>query len=263
MSSERQPALTLADERFLVLRATVVHCAPGTHATGWGTRWHQLVLATRGVILVRTPAGAWSTPSISAVWVAAATRIELETSGQTSLRVLHVRPTAAPRAPDSPRVVRVSPLLRELGARAEDMRYLDRRKPAHLALFTLLLGEIREGADRPQELAFPRDARAARIAALLESNPGDARTLDDLCKGRGVGPRTIQRLFPLETGLTFDRWRARLRHLHAVRLLGEGGSITDVAYACGYQSPSAFVAAFKQAAGVTPGRLRRQGLTRS
>lgn len=263
MSAVRQHALTLADERFLVLRTSVMHCAPGTKAAGFGTRWHQLVLATRGVILVRTPAGAWSTPSISAVWVPADTRIELETSCHTSLRVLHMRPTAAPRLPDSPRVVRVSPLLRELGARAEDVRYLDRRKPAHLALFTLLLGEIREGADSPAELAFPRDARAARVAALLESNPGDARTLDDLCKGQGAGPRTIQRLFPLETGLTFERWRARLRHLHAVRLLGEGASVTDAAYASGYQSPSAFVAAFKQAAGVTPGRLRREGLTRS
>lgn len=261
MSFTRQPGLSRADERFLVLRASVVRCAPGTRVPGFGTRWHQLVLAVRGVILVRTPVGAWSTPSISAVWVPALTRIELETSAQTTLRTLHVRPTAAPRAPDAPRVVRVSPLLRELGARAESVRYLDRRKPAHLALFRLMLDEIRQGADRPQELAFPRDPRAAPIAAALEADPADPRTLDELCKGRGASPRTIQRLFPLETGLTFERWRARLRHLHAVRLLGEGASVTRVAAACGYSSPSAFVAAFRQTAGITPGRSRRDALT--
>jgi AraC-like DNA-binding protein len=67
----------------------------------------------------------------------------------------------------------------------------------------------------------------------------------------------VQRLFPAQTGLSFERWRARFLFLHAARLLVEGRRVSDVAEACGYRSPSAFVAAFTRLAGVTPGKYRR------
>jgi AraC-like DNA-binding protein len=83
--------------------------------------------------------------------------------------------------------------------------------------------------------------------------------LPGLCRGQGISPRTVQRLFPLQTGLTFAQWRARLRHLHAARLLGEGRTVAQTALDCGYQSTSAFVAAFRGLAGVTPGQFCRRG----
>lgn len=43
--------------------------------------------------------------------------------------------------------------------------------------------------------------------------------------------------------------------LDAVRLLAEGQSVTGAALDTGYSSVSAFIAAFKQTFGVTPGKL--------
>jgi AraC-like DNA-binding protein len=58
-----------------------------------------------------------------------------------------------------------------------------------------------------------------------------------------------------QTGLSFGLWRQKARMLFAVRLLSEGRSVTDTALDSGYKSVSAFIAAFKQTFGCTPGKL--------
>ena len=40
--------------------------------------------------------------------------------------------------------------------------------------------------------------------------------------------------------------------MHAIRLLAEGNKVTSVALEAGYNSPSAFIAMFKKALGMTP-----------
>ncbi len=66
--------------------------------------------------------------------------------------------------------------------------------------------------------------------------------------------RTLERLFQKETGMTFGKWRQQLRLLHALRLLAGGRPVTAVALDVGYDSPSAFIAAFKGFFGTTPAR---------
>ena len=208
-------------------------------------------------MIIRTPQGAWSTPASSAVWVPAGIRADLEMAAETSLRIMYVRRARSAEVPGACRVVAVSRLLRELLERIATLSALDRRVPWHAALAQLLEHEVREGARAPLELVWPQDPRAARIAAIIQSDPADDRLLVNLCRGQGVSARTVQRLFPLQTGLTFEAWRSRLRFLHASRLLATGSKVSDVAASCGYRSPSAFVAAFRRAAGVTPGEFRR------
>lgn len=253
----RQRPLTPADERFLIIRSMVVQCFPGVQTTSATPAWHRLVWAEAGVMIVRTPDGVWTTPTASAVWVPAGVRHELEMCGHTALRMLYVRTSIAKEMPKSCRVVEVSPLLRQVITRIAAVSALDRRVDWQAALARLVVFEVLQGASAPRELVWPDDPRAARIANLLQSAPGNRRSLQRLCKGQGVGPRTVQRLFPAQTGLTFEKWRSRLRLLHATRLLAEGRKVSDVADSCGYLSVSAFVAAFRQITGVTPGQFCR------
>jgi AraC-like DNA-binding protein len=261
MSSARQPRLAPKDEPFFVVRTMVAGCAPGLRTTSPTEGWHRLVAAAQGAILVRTPEGQWSAPARNAVWVPAGVRAELEMCVQTSLRIFYIREGRAARrradALRSSRTITVGPLLREVLSRIEEVSALDRRVDWHEALARLLLHEVRRGAVAPQELIWPRDARAARVAALVQADPADRRRLRELCAGRGVGVRTVQRLFPAETGLTFELWRTRVRFLHATRLLAEGRKVSDTAASCGYRSPSAFVTAFTRFAGMTPGQFCR------
>ena len=260
MSLQRQPALTPADERFLLVRPFTVACAPGLRTSSPERHWHRLVAAGEGVMIVRTSQGAWSVPSASAVWVPAGVRHDLEICQRTTLRTLYLRKSRAAWATGAPthaRAVLVEPLLREVIATASALPALDRRIPWHAALATLLVQQVARGARDPAEIVWPTDERAARIASLLQARPGDPRSLPELCHGQGVSPRTAQRLFPEQTGQTFEQWRSRLRFLHAVRLLAEGRKVGSVALDCGYRSASAFVAAFRDAAGVTPAKYVR------
>ncbi len=262
MSFQRQPALTPDDERHLIVRTLVSRCVPGVRTTSPAGGWHRLVSAGQGVMIVRTPQGAWSTPPSNAVWVPASLGHDLEIRGHTTLRMLYVRRTRGAwgrDVPDSCRVVGVSALLREVVARIAVLPALDRRIVWHTALGALLLREVREGARQPRELVWPADERAARIAAILQRTPRDSRPLDGLCRGQGVSARTVQRLFPEQTGQSFEAWRSRLRMLHASSLLADGRKVSDVAEQCGYRSASAFVVAFRREQGVTPGEFCRNG----
>ena len=54
--------------------------------------------------------------------------------------------------------------------------------------------------------------------------------------------------------MTFGQWRRHARFLDALRLLAEGRAVKAVARDAGYRSASAFVAAFSETFGTTPGR---------
>ncbi|MGH3169605.1 MAG: helix-turn-helix domain-containing protein, partial [Trebonia sp.] len=55
----------------------------------------------------------------------------------------------------------------------------------------------------------------------------------------------------------FPQWRAQLR-LHAALVdLTAGIPVGDTAHRCGYSTPSAFIAAFRDAFGTTPGAYVR------
>lgn len=60
-------------------------------------------------------------------------------------------------------------------------------------------------------------------------------------------------MFLRETGLTFRAWMQRTRLLHSLTLLERGDRVTDVALDCGYESMSAFIAAFAKLFNATPG----------
>ncbi len=64
--------------------------------------------------------------------------------------------------------------------------------------------------------------------------------------------RTLARLFMQETGMTFGEWRRRRILLAALERLSEGIAVTTVALEMGYESPSAFIAMFRQNLGMTP-----------
>lgn len=255
MSDARQLRLTAADERFLIVRTMCARCSPGLRTTSPTRGWHRLVTAAEGVILVRTAEGRWSAPPRNGIWVPAGVHAELEMCVQTSLHVFYIRDSRAAWSrggtPRESHTVTTGPLLRELLSKVVELHALDGRIDWHVAIARLLLHEVRSGAVEPVELVWPSDKRVTRVASLVQANPGDGRRLRELCQGQGVSVRTVQRLFPEETGLTFESWRARVRFLHATRLLAEGRKISDVAANCGYRSTSAFVAAFSRFAGVT------------
>src|SRR5579872_5990813 len=90
-------------------------------------RRDQLVYASRGVMTVRTRAGAWVVPTNRAVWIPAGVRHEIAMCGAVAMRTLYLESGLAQGLPRACCVVSVSPLLKELILRACECRGLSWR----------------------------------------------------------------------------------------------------------------------------------------
>jgi AraC-like DNA-binding protein len=247
MSRSRQP------EGPQVRLSSVAWAAPYT----WRDRvseWGQILFASRGTLTVHTDQGLWVVPVHQAVWVPVGVRHAVEVAGGVALRSLHLHPAVRVRLPGACRVVEISPLLREVLRRAMRLRTLDRRVPAERHLLDVLLDELTILPLTPLDLPLPRDPRAVRAAACIRAEPAARHTLSEVALAAAASERTLERLFQSETGLPFGVWRQRARLLRALQLLAEECAVAEVAGAVGYESASAFVAAFRRALGTTPGR---------
>jgi len=95
--------------------------------------------------------------------------------------------------------------------------------------------------------------RARRVAENVQADLSATEPISELAQSSGASVRTIERLFRDETGLSFGRWRQRVKTLRTLELLAAGDSVTAVGLAVGCDSTSAFIAMFKQVLGTTPG----------
>jgi len=238
----------------LLLRTLAVGYPSGAVLESHSHDWAQLVYASEGVMSVHTDEGTWVVPSHRGVWVPEDVRHSIAMSGWVSMRTLYIPHRLARGLPRRCCVLAVPPLLRELILHAVAQGTLRRAVPEHRRLVGFLLDQLRTLPVMPLELPMPRDTRALRVAQRLRDDPAEIAPVDGLARRTGASRRTLERLFHKETGMSLGRWRLQARLLHAMRLLARGESVTSIALEVGYESPSAFIAAFSQALGTTPGR---------
>jgi AraC-like DNA-binding protein len=176
--------------------------------------------------------------------------------GDVDARFLYLAPEIAAPLATTPQVLEVEPLLRELILHILKVRTLHAERPTEARLAALVVDLL--AAARPVDLALPlpSDKRALALAARVQRAPAEGASLAELARDAGASLRTLQRLFPAETGLTLEAWRQKARLMAGMAALGDGASVMTTAFDCGYESPSAFIAAFKRQFGITPGRLR-------
>lgn len=217
-------------------------------------RWNQLAYATSGVITVTTTQGIWVVPQQRAVWIPARIEHDIRATGPVSMRNTYIRQGEVPWLPSHCCVVTITPLLRELILRAANFRQLyelDRRQER---IMTLLLDELKELHLMPLHLPEPDNSRLKTITTLIRQNPADRRTLEEWARKVGASSRTLSRLFLADTGMSFRHWQRQARLLDGLIRLAERQSVTEVALELGYETPSAFIAMFRSALGVTPGQ---------
>jgi AraC-like DNA-binding protein len=210
---------------------------------------HQVVHARAGIMRVFSPGGVWVVPPGRALWVPADTEHSILCVSAVSMRTVYLEGQHNAFAAECV-VWNVSPLMRELIIRvaADDCRGQEEH------LLALLMFEIDRIDAVPLHLPEPTDGRIKSMTDALLAQPDDTQTLDDWAAHLGMSPRTLIRRFQKETGLTFRQWRQQARLLAALERLAAGQAVTSVALEVGYESPSAFVAAFREALGVTPGK---------
>jgi AraC-like DNA-binding protein len=216
----------------------------------------QLSYACNGVMSVVTDASTFVLPPNRAVWIPPGTRHMVSCRGDVDLNVLYIDPTH-PGQPEKCRVFDMPLLARALIQEilTFDHEYDETGREGRIV--QLLVEEIKRVPQLPLSAPMPRDRRLRRVCDYIVADPSDQRDLDELASIAGMGRRTFTRTFRDETGMAFAMWRQQIRLMAAISMLGEGQSITNIAYEVGYESPSSFTAMFHRVLGVAPSHYGR------
>ncbi|MGM8060464.1 helix-turn-helix transcriptional regulator [Vogesella indigofera] len=119
----------------------------------------------------------------------------------------------------------------------------------------LALAEAQQGADLFRQ---PRQDVSAQVQSLLAFDPARDWQAGDIAAGLAMSSATLRRKLAAEA-TSFSTLLNEVRMERALGLVNASQqALTQVAAACGYQSPSRFSAAFRQRFGVSPSQLRQQ-----
>ncbi|OEY67652.1 AraC family transcriptional regulator [Marinobacter sp. X15-166B] len=219
--------------------------------------WVQLSYAIHGVLTVETATASYLAPPSLAVWIPPGVVHSVRCSADTEIRSLYLAPEVLPDRSVC-QVLEIRPLLRELiVAFSEFPVEYDEAGPEG-RLVGVLLDELAAANSCELILPWPRDVRLQPLCRYLGQNPDCQQPLSYFSAQLGVSDKTLMRDFRKHTGMSFRQWRQRSRLLAALPLLEQNMSVTEVALACGYDSLSAFIAAFRQLLGYTPGNYRQR-----
>jgi len=210
---------------------------------------HQIIHAGSGVMRVVSDAASWVVPPGRAIWMPAGQFHAIRCHTAVEMRTVYLS-GSVPGLPTDCAVWAVSPLMREIAIRIATTP--NARGRDHL--LALLLAEIETITAMPLVLPQPTDARLRRITDALAADPADPRPLKSWTRDVAMSERSLIRAFQAETGMTFRQWRRQARLLAGLERLAAGEAVTSVAFAVGYDSTSAFIAAFREVFGKTPRR---------
>ncbi len=220
---------------------------------------HYLLYASSGTMRLEAVGQRWTLPPARAALIAAGQPVSITILTQlTSASVLfapHVMPD-----PPAVTVFDVSPLARALITECHEYGPDDGPLPPYgQSLFQTLALAVLRLAETPSPLSLPLPAsdQLRRALDLTEAAASDAPTFADIAYQTGQSPRALSRRFAEEMGMTWRQALCRIRMMRAVEALaGSEMPVTEIAFQVGYNSVSAFNAAFRDVLGVSPTQYR-------
>lgn len=224
---------------------------------------HQIQYAFEGSIALEDAGGRHLLPRSLAGWIPAGVTHRDSMHYVRSVSLL-LAPEMVPDAGERVRVIRVSPLMREMIAEAVRWpldRPLDESGRHFFAAFACLCRDwIADEA--PFNLPTSTDPALDAAVAYTRANLTQSR-FEDVCRAAGLSQRTLRRRFQAELGMGWEHYRRRARLLAAADALATGGrSIAQIAADVGFESQSAFTKAFHELAGETPSAFRARAAKR-
>lgn len=218
---------------------------------------HQIQYAFEGSMELEDANGRHLLPRSLAGWIPAGTRHRDSLHRIRSISVL-ISPDYVPHPGVGIRIIRVSPLMREMLAEAA-------RWPLHETLnytgetffiaFAQLCGEwIADEA--PLMLPTTTDPLLGIALAHVREHLAHGE-MNDAARAAGLSERSLRRRCQAQLGMGWDEYRRRARLLAALGALSDTDhSVARIAADVGFESQSAFARAFRQLTGYAPQAYR-------
>ncbi len=221
---------------------------------------HYLLYALSGTLRLEAEGRRWTLPPARAALIAAGEPVEISILTRLTSASVLFRPGFVPAPAQPLSVFEVTPLARELlaecrnwGAEAGPLSDYARHIFAALCMVALKLSQD----PSPCVLPAPSSPLLARAVALTEAEAGGAPSFPAIARAAGLSPRALARRFAEETGMTWRETLRRIRVIRAVEALATGdAAVTEIALSVGYNSLSAFNAAFRGLMGKSPTEFR-------
>jgi len=214
----------------------------------------QLTFAASGMVQIHTDAGVWLVPPQLAAWIPAGVRHRLEAMTDAELWMVHwdpavVRAWRVQTSLDRAFALRVTPLLRSL---LDEAVSIDPVSDKAELVVRLMLYELTATPDAPTFLPLPTSPMGRRVADLVVADHRNQMDLREIASRAATSVRTVSRLFPIETGLTFKAWRQRVRIVRTMERLAQGNAPAKIAREAGFGSTAAYSCAFRQVTAMAP-----------
>lgn len=213
----------------------------------------QLILTLHGSVTCLAPEAYWIVPFNSAVWIPGGHLHSNRVTPDARVLFLYIDP-GCPGLPETSCTLHISPMLREMMKHFACLPIESLSDERNQLFARVMLDELVTMPVNGLHLPVSNHPRLRALAERLLDTPDDRGTLGIWANRMAMSKRSFERFVLKETGMTFGRWRQQLQLLVAIRLLATGLSVQQVAYALGYDSPTAFITMFKKILGQTPGR---------
>jgi AraC-like DNA-binding protein len=151
-------------------------------------------------------------------------------------------------------VLEVSELLRALIIRAVALPLEYDPSGPDGRVMALILDELGAADASPLHVPMPATRSLRRLCEAFLREPASKDDVDGWAAQAAMSRRTLTRRFRAETGMAIAEWRQQARMMEALARISEGTPVTAAAFEVGYDSASAFSAAFRRVFGCPPTR---------
>lgn len=237
---------------------TVVRLPAGGSFTADRHSWGQFVYAIAGVIELTVKSSRYAAPPDFGVWLPPATEHLAWAGDRAGYLVFDIDRSLCDNLPNKASIIAVSPIAKAILQDLKERSVQDSQTAENSRLMRVLIDQFAGGASLDTFVPVSNDRLLKPVLDALFKNPGDNRSLVHWAMHVHSTERTLARRFQRDLGMSFAKWRQRLRLIRAMTMLAEGRSVQSTANEMGYGTTSAFIAMFQGAIGVTPNAFRRR-----
>ena len=255
LSASQEGQLLDVSRPVIATRADIDHphaIAAHQHPRG------QLLYAIKGTMQITAGQQSRYVTAQQAVWIPPQVSHAITATGELAYRSLYIDPLAANQLANTVTYHEVSNLLRELIVEAATFGHRYQPNSAESRLIAVLYDKLQAMPHADLTLRLPTHPRLRLLCDALLQEVANDTTLQQWSQVLGLSSRSLARLFQVETGLSFIRWREQLRLMRAIEQLRQGSSVTTVALECGYASISAFSTMFRRTLKQSPRHYLKQ-----